>query len=436
MIALKRLFPLLKRAIKTDFVKIATWSAASTLIRMIASFVSIKVVAKLIGPTGIALIGQFMNSIAMISSLSTGFISQGVTKYVAENYADANEQKKVIGNAFKITIFSTLITSVMVALFYRPISYYIFQNHKYDELIILLAASLALYSLNTLLLSILNGLKQFRKFTIINICISLATVGVSVALVYWQGLYGALLNCIVSQAIIVLVTIIFLRNQYWVKWLFARTDIDWSVIKKLGGFIVMTIVVSMLSPYVQIFVRQQITKNISLEAAGLWEGVNRISTMYLLLITTSITTYYLPRLSEIKDAYLVKREIQKTMAIVLPVLAIVCFGIYLFRDLIIQILFSHEFTGMRDLFAAQMLGDFLRIASWLIAMLFWAKAMTRLFIITEITFNLLYILLVKLLVQEFGLVGATYAYTVNYFIYLITVIILFRQVLFYGRKVN
>jgi O-antigen/teichoic acid export membrane protein len=436
MLVLKRIFPLIKRAIKTDFVKISTWSAASTFIRMIASFVSIKVVAKLIGPSGIALIGQFMNSIALISALSTGFISQGVTKYVAENYDNPEKQKKVIGNAFQITLFSTLLVCLLVMIFHHQLAYFIFQNNKYDGLIIILGISLSLYSLNTLLLSILNGLKLFRKFTIINITISIVTLGISVLLVIWKGLYGALLNCIVSQAAIVLITIFYVRKEPWLKWVFSRKDIDWQIIKKLGGFVVMTIVASMLAPYVQIFIRQQITKNISLDAAGLWEGMNRISTMYLLVITTSISTYYLPRLSEIKDPYFLKREIQKTSAIVLPVLAVVCFCIFLFRDIIIRIIFSHEFSGMGDLFGPQMLGDFLRIASWLVAMLFWAKAMTRLFIITEITFNLIYIFLVRIMVPEFGLVGSSYAYAITYLLYLVVVLFLFKKILFNARKSN
>ncbi|MBK9381604.1 MAG: oligosaccharide flippase family protein [Chitinophagaceae bacterium] len=80
----------------------------ATAIRMIAGFVSVKIVAKIIGPSGIALVGQFTNFITMIGSLSTGAIGQGVTKYIAENYDTPDEQKKIVVHAVRITIISSL----------------------------------------------------------------------------------------------------------------------------------------------------------------------------------------------------------------------------------------------------------------------------------------------------------------------------------------
>lgn len=432
----KNIFQLFKRTIKTDFVKVSTWTAGATLIRMVASFISIKVVAKVIGPSGIALVGQFVNSIAMISSLSTGFISQGVTKYLAENSEDEIKQRLIVSNAVRVTIFSTILTSVLVIVFNGYIGKYIFNTNEYNQLIILLGISLFLYSFNTLLLSIINGFKLYKKFTIINVSISIVSLIVSILLIFSLGLYGALLNCVVSQTVIVSVTLFYIRKEKWFKWLFSKINFDKEVTKKLGGFVLMALVTALVTPYVQIMVRQQITYEVSLDAAGYWEGMNRISTMYLLLVTTSITTFYLPRLSEIKDRFLVKREVLKTMAIVLPVLALCCLSIYLLRDFIITVIFSHEFRNMRELFAAQMVGDFLRIASWLIAMLFWAKAMTKQFIITEIFVNISYVVLVKVFVNQYGVQGAVYAYALNYLLYLILVILIFRKTLFYVRPAN
>lgn len=396
---------------------------------MITSFVSVKVVSNIIGPSGIALVGQFVNSISMISTLGTGAIGQGVTKYIAEYYEKPDQQRQVIRNAAGITFFCTLLMSLLVIVFAHPLCYYIFKTGEYYFIIVLFGVSIGLYSFNTLLINILNGFKSYLKYVTVNIVTSLVSLIISVILVIYLGLYGALLNCVISQSVILIVTILFVYKEPWFPELFKKIRIDRKSANKLAVFTLMTLTSSLLAPYSQITVRKYITEHISLNNAGLWEAMNRISTMYLMVITTSISTFYLPRLSELNSPALLRHEIIKTAKIVLPVLALGCLGIFLFRDLIIRILFSKEFFNMRDLFAAQMIGDFFKISSWLLAYLFWAKALIKQFIITEVLFNLSFIGLACLGVRYFGLQGSAYGYAINYFVYFITMVVLFSFLL-------
>src|SRR5690606_37816430 len=140
-------------------------------------------------------------------------------------------------------------------------------------------------------------------------------------------------------------------------------------------------------------------------------GMNRFSSMYLAVSTTSIATYYLPRLAEIKDNNLVRQEVIKTAKIVLPVLAIGCFLIFLTRDLLIAVIFSEKFSTMKVLFPAQLTGDFLKIASWLIAFLFFAKGEAMKFVFAEVLGNFILVISSIIFVNQFGLVGSSYAYS-------------------------
>ena len=60
-----------------------------------------------------------------------------------------------------------------------------------------------------------------------------------------------------------------------------------------------------------------------------------------------------------------------------------------------------------------------------------AKAMTRMFIITEILFSLYYYGLTVWFIQLNGLVGVTQAYALNYLTYLILMVILFFKMYIY-----
>jgi O-antigen/teichoic acid export membrane protein len=61
-----------------------SWSALATLIRLANGFVSMKIVAVLVGPLGVALIGQFGNFNSIIMVLALGGISTGVIKYTSQ----------------------------------------------------------------------------------------------------------------------------------------------------------------------------------------------------------------------------------------------------------------------------------------------------------------------------------------------------------------
>ena len=63
--------------------------------------------------------------------------------------------------------------------------------------------------------------------------------------------------------------------------------------------------------------------------------------------------------------------------------------------------------------------DVIKIASFVLSYIMLAKAMTRLFVISECVFALSYLALVYVFTAYFGLVGAMYAFAANYLLYLV-----------------
>ena len=102
---------------------------------------------------------------------------------------------------------------------------------------------------------------------------------------------------------------------------------------------------------------------------------------------------------------------------ILPLAIIGGLIVYTLRDWIISLLFSSSFLPMRDLFLWQMIGDTLKIGSWILAYLMLSKAMIKLFITTEIIFSLTLVILTYVCTQLFGFEGVSVAYLLNYAIY-------------------
>ena len=56
-----------------------------------------------------------------------------------------------------------------------------------------------------------------------------------------------------------------------------------------------------------------------------------------------------------------------------------------------------------------------------------AKAMTKTFIITEILFSISFVVLSYILLDKFGIIGATYSFAINYLLYWITMWFLMKR---------
>lgn len=136
-----------------------------------------------------------------------------------------------------------------------------------------------------------------------------------------------------------------------------------------------------------------------------------------MLVTTTLSVYYLPKLSELQDPADIRKEILQGYKLILPVAAACGLVIYLLRHLIIQVLFTADFAEMEVLFGWQMVGDTLKIGSWILAYLMLGKAMVKLFILSEMAFAASFYGLTCLFSGILGLEGVAVAHVVNYFLY-------------------
>lgn len=417
-----------------DIIKVFSLNAISTLIRMLTGLISVKIVAAIIGPAGIALLGQLNNISTILLGVANGGINSGITKYVAEYKEDENAIKRLLSNALRITLFFTFIVSIGLIVLHKQLSRWIMLSDEYGYVFIVFGFTIVLYSLNSLLISVLNGYKEFKKYVKVNICGTIFGLCFSLILVISFGLTGAMINAVTFQSIMFFVTLWMCRKYPWLKWDNFRGKFEKIIANKYLRYSLMTLTSLALVPVSQMFLRGYVISEISITEAGWWEGMNRISAMYLSIITTSFSVYYLPRLSEIKDNIKLRNEIFRCYKVIVPMLLMATITIYLLRNFIIWILFTPAFYPMEQLFIWQMLGDFFKICGWLLAYLMVAKAMTRYFIITEIIFSLTFVGMGYVFMKLNGTIGITQAYLVNYILYTISMIFLFRKILFIRKN--
>lgn len=420
----------LKNYLKKDLVKVVGFTAIANFLKIFINLISTKIVAVFIGPQGVALVGQFLNLFNIGSIFSSGGISNGVIKYISEYKEDNNQFKDYLGTALSITLFFSLFTSLILGLFSNYFCIKIFGSISYISILYVTAFTISLFAINSLLLSVINGLKLFQKFILINIISSLCSFIFTITLVYFYKVYGALLALATYQSVVVLITILIIKKNNLFNFRDIKIKFDISKGKQLLSYS-MVAFVALLWPLINIIIRTQIINSMSAYQAGVWEGMTKISTLIVAVIGTSISTYYLPRLSEITSEQTLRNEIYSGLKLFLSVTLLLVILLYVFRDFVISILYTKDFSSMSGLFMFQLLGDFFWVAKMTLSVNMLARAMIKEYIVVEVIFAIIYLFCSLYLIHTgLGIVGVSISHMIYNLLYFITMIFVFRRLLF------
>jgi PST family polysaccharide transporter len=420
----------LKKIFATDLVKVSSLNAVSTLVRMLTGMISVKVVAEQLEPHGVALLGQLSSFSLLFLSISTGGIKNGMTKYVAQYGHSKRMYTIFLSTGFWITFTLSIVSGLVLVFGADYFSIKTLKDAQYTPVFYVFGATIILYALNELLLSVINGFREFKKYVTINIAGSITGLVFTLVLSFAFGVYGALIGVVTYQSVVFVVTLSLITKSSRFTWKMFFGKFSKAAALRLSNFSKMAIVSLIVLPLAQMIVRTYLIEQKGTDEAGLWESMNRISNIYLTVITTSLSVYYLPKLAGLKNDADIRQEVMSVYKLLIPFLCIISLLLIAFKYYIINILFTQRFQAMQDLFYFQLLGDMLKMATWVLGYLLVAKAMAKTYIIVEIVSVTLFVLLSMLFIDSFGTIGATIGYAAAFLCQLLIMIFIFRKLLF------
>ncbi len=411
--------------------KVAYLNTATVATRIIAGILTSKAIAVLIGVEGMALIGNMRNFLSAVQASGILGFYNGLVKYIAEFKENALELSKTISTAFYLGFVSTIIVSFVSYYNAEFINDFLFSdNYRYAYIIRIMALALPFYSLNMFCFAIMNGFSKYRMLLVINIIGQLLGLGITLLLIYQSNIDGALVAAVLTPSLLVLMTLVAIMNQRSLTSSIKITNVDLSILKKFGPFAIMALVTAIAVPIVSIIIRNYIIDVVGIKEAGYWEAMNRISDYYLMFIMSMMSLYFLPRFSEIESKTEFRKEVFNFYKTVIPFFAAGLILIYFLRSYIVPIVFSEEFQPTENLFAWQLMGDFVKVISVVIAYQFIAKRMFWHFIIIEIFLVLMMYLASVYLIDIYGVKGAVIGHFVSYVLFYGVVLLLFSSSLF------
>ncbi|WP_027124601.1 O-antigen translocase [Gelidibacter mesophilus] len=412
-------------------IKIASLNSVSVITRIFAGFITSKFIAFYIGPSGLALVGNLRDFFTSLQSFSTLGFYNGIVKYVAEFKDNTVKLSQTLSTVSYSVLASSIVIGIGVFFSADYMNLILFtERNDYGYIIKIIAIGLPLYAINSIVLGYLNGLSDFKRIVAIQIFGHVFGTLLTVFLIYFRQIQGALLAVVLSEVLIFIITMTSISKNVDLFSLISFKQFKFNQLKKLGSFSIMSLFTALLAPLVMLSIRNYIIDTQSIVEAGYWEAMNRLSRYYLMFVTSLLTLYVLPRFSEIQTHREFRRELYMLFKTILPIIALMLITTYFLRHIIILLVFSEDFTPVEDLFFWQLTGDFIKVISVIIATQLLAKGMFWKYLITEgLSFATLYFASI-FLIDKYGVIGATMAHFVNYVVYIILILMVFKNALF------
>ena len=399
------------------------------LVKAISIIVINKVIVITIGPSALLFVGNLKSVLSIFQQFSGAGIYEGAVKYITGEYKD--RPTLILQTSFSLMLIGFLISVVLYFVFSDQL-YSLLQLSENESnlrtwLICGLHLSLLCFALHTLMQSFFHGLKSYQIIVRSTLISSFFALGISIVLIYYFNTLGLIVSVFIPSLSLLLTYLFHFRSSLSFGRVLFGTPFRFHIFKPILSFTLMSAVAAMVFPSVLIVIRRLLVEHSGVELASYWEGYSRLSIFMSGLAISSISLYYLPKLVEANTGQEILRVIlwgvKFLFAVALPLILL----IFLFGSDVISLLYTKNFLKAIFLLKWELLGTFLKLLSFTVSFIMIAKKLSTVFVLSELISGLVFFGLSVLLVELYGVVGASMAFAGTYFLYFLWALIYFGK---------
>lgn len=410
-----------------EIIKSSSIVAGAQVIQIIFGIVRTKLIAILLGPVGVGESGLFQTTTQLIGSIFGIGISQSSVKSIAEKaQEDKGALNQVISSALILISFFGLLGTFLTIIFSKELSNFTFKTEDYSTPISILAVSILFNLLYATYSAVAQGLRKLKLLAKISVFSSVISLFTTIPLYYYFGTKGIVPALIVMSFTNLGISFFFVRPLFvFIKPRFKDFTMESIALIKVGIALALSGIFMMSSSY---FIRVFITEESGMRGVGLLNAATAITTLYLSLIFTAMSTDFFPKLAGLKNDInavnkVVNEQINTGLIIAGPIITI----FVSFSFLILNLLYSKEFIGATELMQYQLLGTLFKAFSWPIGFILLTKNLSNIFIFTELFWNLSYYLITVFLWNIVGLSAVGISYLISFFLLTIIVYLIAKK---------
>lgn len=401
----------------------AFFTSAAQASKILVGFCVLKLIALYLGADGLGKLGHFMSLVSIAVLLAGGGISHGLIKYVAEFKGSGFKLYKLLSTAILYASGFCIASFVLLSVFSANISRFVFGESDYYWIVLLLAAAQLVFAFNIVFSGFFNGIGKLKVNSVVQVSSNVIVLPMIWWLISEFGLPGAAIAMLLIFTMPAVVSLIFLRDVpllRMVKW----RKFDVTLGKNFSRFGLMLLVSAMMFPMVEIVIRESLIAQVGYAEAGIWQGSIKLSSAYIGFFSVFLASYYLPMVSAIQDKAVITAQVMRFMLLVMAVFLVGGSVLYFGRGFFIPLLLSSEFRDLEGFIIYQLVGDFFKVAAYVVGFVAVAKAATKLYIFSEVLQALLFVGLTFSVGREMGGVyGVMWSYMLAYIIYFVVSIV-------------
>jgi len=393
----------------------------SSAINMIVSIVKVKVLAVLLGPVGIGLMGLYLNIMGVAATLAgCGIASSGVRQVAA--CADEAKTLSIVRRAlWQGSLLLGISGMAALWLLREPVARWVFGDTTQTSAVAWLGIGILLTLLSGSQTALLQGLRRIGDLAKVSIVSAFVAAAAGIAAVYWLGEAGVLWFVLTAPAVNFVVASYYVAKlpRSHAAYDHAAIQQQWLAMLKLG---IPLMAAGLLTLLTQLLVRSIVLRELGLEASGFFQAAWAISVTYVGFLLNAMAMDYYPRLTRaIGDHRNASRLVNEQAEMALLLAGPVLIAVITFAPWVIHLLYSQDFGPAAEMLRWQVLGDVLKLVSVPIVFIFLATGHGGIAIGVQCVWTAVYLGAVVLGLQKFGLIMAGVGFWMGYLIYFIVV---------------
>ena len=385
-------------------------------ISYLVGLVRVKIVALILGPAGVGLVGIYTSAVAMVGSVSSlGIGSSGVREVsAADTRGDPVHVARTIRILRRASWATGLLGWLVTAALAVKLSQWVAGSPMHALPIAILGSTLLLGAVSGGQLALLQGLRRIGDIARVSVWGVVLNSALAIGLYAWLGKDGIVPVLIASAAVTLALSYVFARRitlpDVQLTW---RDTVFGAVpLVRLGVAFMWSAV---LAAALDLYVRSLINRHLGLDATGIYQAAWGLSGMFAAFVLQAMGADFYPRLTSVINDHAQARQAvneQTEIGILLAVPGLL--ATLAFAPLAIAFFYSRAFAPAADVLVWMVIGVFGRVVSWPMGFIMLALGSGRWFVATESIFIAIQAALLYWLVPEFGVVGAGYAFALNY----------------------
>lgn len=391
------------------------------LFKAVISIIKNKLVAILIGPEGMGLLGIFNSTIQVIQTGAGLGVNQSAVRDIAEANGENDKLKvsRIISITNRVVLYTGAIGCMITLILSKKISEWTLGDTEHTISYCVLSLVVILNIINEGKQSILKGMRRLRHLAYASLIGTSVSLFTAITLYYFFGTKGIVPELLIAAIIAVIVSQWFVRKipVLNVKLSFRQIIQGATPMVKMG---VALMFVTFLGTAVSFAVNAYIRQKGGLIDVGFFSAGSYILSGYFGIIVTALTTDYYPRIAAVnQDNEKLQDELNKqSLATVVLCCPLIVIFIAL-MPLFIRILYSDDFLPALDYLKFGIYWTIITLCSNQVDMILVAKYNTKAFMLISVLIRTIQLVMCIGLYEIWGLFGLGVSYALLGLLHLI-----------------